>query len=126
MYIARPYNFNLSPLFIERDRLGIERTFSFSSGAIQFLLGERVNFDIAAPFYTGVPYISRDEEEEARNKFHNVVFNDVVISPTDSEALAFFRNSRQTIKKWIEEPEVRFFSVIFKRYLKIPLPLSSD
>lgn len=113
MYIARPYNFNLSPLFIEKDRLGIERTFSFSSGAIQFLLGERVNFDIAAPFYTGVPYLSRDEEEEARHRFHNVVFNDVVISPTDSEALAFFRNSRQTIKKWVEEPEVRFFSSIF-------------
>lgn len=106
MYIARPYNFNLSPLFLEKDRLGIERTFSFSSGALHFLMGEKVLFDIAAPFNTGVPYLSREEEEYARHKCQNVVHSDVTISLADQDALAFYRNTRNTIKDWLNEPKV--------------------
>lgn len=105
--MARPYNFNLSPLFIDREKLGIERTFAFSSGAIQFLLGDKVQFDIAAPFYTGVPYLSRDEEREAIAKFENVVYTDLTINPNDTAALEFYRDCRQTINTWLAIPEVK-------------------
>lgn len=108
MYLARPYNFNLSPLFLEKDRLGIERKFSFSSGALHFLMGEKVLFDIAAPFTSGVPYLSREEEAYARKKYNSQKFNDVTINPGDMDALNFYRNARQTIREWANEPKVNF------------------
>lgn len=103
MYVARPYNFHLSPLFLQGDRLGIERNFCFSSSALHFLLGQKVLFDISAPFKTGVHYLSRDEEKCARDKFNNVTYDDVEISANDADALAFYRNTRQSIKEWLKD-----------------------
>lgn len=46
-YVCRPYNFEISPT-ISDVGLGIEREFTFSSGAVSFL--HSVNFDFSRPF----------------------------------------------------------------------------
>lgn len=65
-YILKPYNFDLNPL-IEQRGLDIERIFSFQSGAVEFLL--KVGFDMSKPFHAGVPYLSRREAKEARDRY---------------------------------------------------------
>ncbi|KAH6664872.1 ribonuclease H-like domain-containing protein [Halenospora varia] len=104
-YLARPYNFNLSPLSIDRD-VKLERTFSFSSSACDFL--QKNHFDFGKMFKHGVPYLSRKEEDELREEYmgrasRNSKIPDVVVSMSDPNALAFQRSSRDTIKAWIED-----------------------
>ena len=64
-YVLKPYNFDLNPLIDQRG-LDIERIFSFQSGAVEFLL--KVGFSMSKPFHAGVPYLSRKEAKEAREK----------------------------------------------------------
>ncbi|KAH8653092.1 ribonuclease H-like domain-containing protein [Tricladium varicosporioides] len=104
-YLARPYNFNLSPLSTDKD-VKLERTFSFSSSACDFL--QRNHFDFGRMFRHGVPYLSRKEEDELREEYmgranRNSKIPDVVVSTSDPNALAFQRNSRDTIKAWLEK-----------------------
>lgn len=116
--MARPYNFMLSPLFIEKDRLKLERTFSFSSATMHFLLG--IEFDIEGPFKYGVPYLSRDEEHQAREIFKSLsVFADVIIKPDETEALQFVRISQTAIQAWVNEPQVNLLLV---NLLSFPIP----
>jgi poly(A)-specific ribonuclease len=109
MYVARPYNFNVTPLFVQGDRLDINRDITFSSSAIQFL--QKNSFDVGAVFTRGVPYLSREEEESARQKFakrqeNSASIPDIVISESDESALEFFRNARTTISKWANAKKV--------------------
>ncbi|RDW59480.1 hypothetical protein BP6252_12567 [Coleophoma cylindrospora] len=105
MYIARPYNFHLSPLFIHGDRLDIDRKFSFSSSACDFLL--KNNFDFGKIFEKGIPYLSRHEEQDARERFVDRVNGskrgDIIIQPSEPETLNFYRNARKTIGDWIQD-----------------------
>lgn len=108
-YLARPYNFNLSPLFLFDRAFDIERRIIFSSSASDFL--QREGFDFGKVFRSGIPYMSLDEEVEARERFlqktdRNSSIPDVVISPGDPEALNFYRNARSTISNWIKAPAV--------------------
>jgi hypothetical protein len=100
IYVARPYNFNVSPLFTDDERLGINRDFTLSSSAIQFL--QRNHFDVGAIFRSGVPYLSRTEDETARKVYtqkedRSANIADLVISPSDNEALNFYRKARETV-----------------------------
>ena len=101
-YVLKPYNFELSPL-IEEKGLDIERIFSFQSGAVDFLL--KVGFDLSLPFYNGVPYLSRAESKEAREKHakrqDKTAIADIQIKPTETESLAFLERVRSEIKAWL-------------------------
>lgn len=107
-YVLRPYNFDLNPLIEERN-LDIERIFSYQSGAVEFLLN--VGFDLARPFHTGVPYLSRHEAKEAREKqtkrADKSSLADINIKPTDLETLAFLARVREEIAAWLakQDPE---------------------
>lgn len=101
-YVLQPYNFDLNPLIEERG-LDIERIFSFQSGAAEFLL--KVGFDIGRPFKHGVPYLSRLESREARDKHakrqDKSAIADLQIKPTEVESLAFLQRVRDTINAWL-------------------------
>ena len=101
-YILKPYNFELSPLIDERG-LGIERIFSFQSGAAEFLL--KAGFDMSVPFKHGVPYLSRAESKEAREKHaqrqDKSAISDIQIKPTETESLAFLERVRTEINSWL-------------------------
>lgn len=101
-YVLRPYNFELSPLIEERG-LEIERIFSYQSGAVDFLL--KVGFDMSMPFTRGIPYLSRDESREAREKHarrqDKTAIADIQIKPTETESLAFLDHVRQQIDAWL-------------------------
>lgn len=101
-YICRPFNFNLSPVIAER--LDVDRTFSFHSGAVEFLLG--VGFKMDLPFTTGVPYLSRDEarlaQERAAARNDRSSYADIEIKPEDVQALEFCRRVRSEIDTWVK------------------------
>lgn len=103
MYIARPFNFNVSPLFIEEDRLGINRDVTLSSSAVHFLM--KNNFDMGAVFTDGVSYLSREEAVTARKIYAEkedraANMADISIAPSDQEALKFLRKARETVASW--------------------------
>ena len=109
MYVGRPYNFNLSPLFLEGDRLKLDRKITFSSSACHFL--RKNNFNIGTPFVNGITYLSREEEKLARDYFtqnadHSAKIPDMVISPNEHQTLGFYRNARKTISAWTNKKNV--------------------
>lgn len=101
-YILKPYNFSLNPL-IEQRGLDIERIFSFQSGAVEFLL--KVGFDMSAPFHNGVPYLSRRETKEARDKhakrMDKTAIADIQVKPTETESLKFLERVRGELQSWV-------------------------
>lgn len=101
-YVLKPYNFDLNPL-IEQRGLDIERIFSFQSGAVEFLLG--VGFDMSRPFHAGVPYLSRKESKEARDKhakrMDKSTIADIQVKPTETESLQFLQRVRDEIQAWL-------------------------
>ena len=99
----------MSPLLIHGERLEIKRDFTFQSGAVQFLI--KHSFDIGAVFTKGVPYLSREEESTARTNYskkQEMAANipDIVISPDDDEAVAFYTNARKTIFDFANQKKV--------------------
>ena len=105
-YILKPYNFDLNPL-IDGRGLDIERIFCFQSGAVEFLL--RNGFDLSRPFHHGVPYLTRAEADEAREKLlrrqdrNNI--NDIHVKPTETESLAFLERVRRLIQDWVDSSQ---------------------
>ncbi|CAK3998656.1 CAF1 family ribonuclease like [Lecanosticta acicola] len=101
-YTLKPYNFDLCP--IVNERIDIEREFSFSSGAAEFLL--RVGFDMNRPFAHGVPYLSRSETRVAREKYtlrqDRSAISDIALKPTEFESLAFLERVRSEINAWVD------------------------
>ncbi|KAK8202203.1 hypothetical protein M8818_005730 [Zalaria obscura] len=99
-YVCKPYNFNLNP--VVEERIDIDRTFSFHSGAVEFLLS--VGFQMDLPFILGVPYLSRKEAKLAREKADarqdRASFKDIEIKAEDTETLEIFRKVRAEIERW--------------------------
>jgi hypothetical protein len=109
MYVARPYNFNVTPLFIHGDRLDINRDITLSSSAIQFLI--KNSFDLGAVFQKGVPYLSREEEVSAKQIFAKRQTNaasipDIVIPENDAAALKWYNNAKQEMSNWVNATKV--------------------
>ncbi|KAI9801093.1 MAG: Mitochondrial beta-keto-acyl synthase [Piccolia ochrophora] len=107
VYVARPFNFNVSPLIDEG--LGIERDITFQGGAIAFLLSH--GYSIEAPFKDGVPYLSRKEEAAARRiamqRPDRMAFADINLREEDVEAVRFVSNTRALILSWKAQPAPR-------------------
>lgn len=125
MYIARPYNFNLSPLL--EEKLNIEREFTFHTAcklssalngvtlvltpfqATSFLTIHNFSFDKC--LREGVVYLSRQEEalcrqralarEDKRN------LEDITFEERDIHMLGFIERVRQDITDWQDKPLVR-------------------
>ncbi|KAK4983918.1 hypothetical protein LTR50_006914 [Elasticomyces elasticus] len=66
-YVLKPYNIYVNPAIDER--VDIERSFAFQSGAVHFLL--KNGFQIELPFTRGVTYLSRDEAKRAKDKAYS-------------------------------------------------------
>lgn len=122
-YVLKPYNFEISPLIEERG-LDVERIFSFQSGAVGFLL--KAGFDISLPFNHGIPYLSRAETKEARDKFFKRQdkrsIADIDIKPTETESLAFLERVRSEIDAWLTSraPETLEYVNIGKAKAEVP------
>ncbi|KAL1305927.1 hypothetical protein AAFC00_004069 [Neodothiora populina] len=103
VYLCKPYNFNISPVIDER-RLDVDRTFSFHSGAVDFLLG--VGFRIDLPFTSGIPYLSRSEailaHEIALARNDRSTIADINVKPEDAQSIAFLRRVRKEIDAWLK------------------------
>jgi hypothetical protein len=102
-YLARPYNFYVSPKSAEGVDLRLDRIFSFSSSACDFLT--KNNFSFGKVFSDGVPYMSRDEEYECREEFNQradkkAKMENITIASNDSATLDFYRGVRRTITMW--------------------------
>jgi len=111
-YLARPYNFNVSPKSadgIDLKLVKLERIFSFSSSACDFLAKNK--FDFGKIFTHGVPYLSRDEENAVREEYsgradRNAQTEKLRCSPSDVTTLEFVRGVRRTISTWVKTSEV--------------------
>jgi poly(A)-specific ribonuclease len=103
-YISKPYNFELSPL-IDVQGLDVERDFAFSTSAVDFL--KRVGFDFSKPFNVGVPYLSREEAKQARERHENRQKKDAIadlhIKETDVESIALLQRIRDQVDAWLTE-----------------------
>jgi hypothetical protein len=102
-YLASPYNFYVSPKSAEGVDLKLDRVFSFSSSACDFLT--KNNFSFGKVFSDGVPYMSRDEEYECREEFNQradkkAKMENITIASDDSATLDFYRGIRRTITMW--------------------------
>jgi len=108
-YLAKPYNFNVNPRSADGVDLRLERTFSFSSSACDFLIKNK--FDFGKVFTQGVPYLSRYEECVLRDEFNtraerNAKLDDIIIDLHDKSTMEFSRNVRNTIRAWLAAPKV--------------------
>lgn len=108
-YLMRPMNFNLSPLNYQQRRLTLERDFSYSSSAVEFLL--RQNYRVDAPFSSGVPYMSSKEEAAVKlraiKSWDSDSIPDVHLGPGDDAARAFMKRVRLEISSWKGKNKVR-------------------
>ena len=107
-YLLRPYNFNLSPLIYDERNINIDRDFTYSSSAVNFLLKE--GYQIDDPFRKGVPYLTRQETdlawERARMKFDPQAIPDIEIPSSDVQATEFMNRVRTGISKWQKTKKV--------------------
>ncbi|KAL2819250.1 ribonuclease H-like domain-containing protein [Aspergillus granulosus] len=116
-YTLKPYNLYLSPI-IDR-KLEVERNWSFQSSAIEFLLDNKFNMD--SLYRSGVPYISREEEEKAMAKAierqnQTTTSTSLDVQETDHDSLAFLQDVRQLVDKWLALGNKR------EGFLNIPPP----
>ncbi|KAF2763420.1 CAF1-domain-containing protein [Pseudovirgaria hyperparasitica] len=104
-YVVRPYNIQISPLIDER--LDLERTFAFSSSAVEFLLSH--SFDMAKPFYSGVQYLSRTEDDLAMklamDRLDRVQLDDIQLSPSDVDSIAFLDAIRSIVGAFVKSDD---------------------
>ncbi|KAL9097483.1 MAG: hypothetical protein Q9165_000379 [Trypethelium subeluteriae] len=112
VYTVQPYNFNISPLLPER--MGVERIFSFQSGAAEFLVQHGFRIDL--PFTEGVPYLSRDEaklaEERGYAKMEKRALPDIDLSkPGDATAVEFMDDVRHAIQEWQKKGKPNYLDI---------------
>jgi hypothetical protein len=113
-YLARPYNFNMTPLSADSaDKKGgdlrLERVVAFSSSACDFL--RKYGFDFGRVFSHGVPYLSRSEEDACREEYNQradrmAKIEEIPLSLKDTETMEFYRGARATITDWLKNPKV--------------------
>ncbi|KKK27003.1 hypothetical protein ARAM_007082 [Aspergillus rambellii] len=116
-YTLKPYNLYLNPI-IDR-KLEVERTWSFQSGAVEFLLENKFSMD--ALHRDGVPYLSREEEARAISKVierHNrsALRRSLDVKETEYESIEFLKIVRQLVDAWLALGDKR------EHYLNIPPP----
>ncbi|KAL1961158.1 hypothetical protein VTO42DRAFT_3103 [Malbranchea cinnamomea] len=116
IYTLRPYNLHLSPVL--DPRLNVERSWSYQSSAVEFLMLN--GFRMEAPFTDGIPYLSREEEEKAKRQLRErqarkAMISDIAADQLDEDAVAFLNRTREQINHCIRSGK-------FKRegYVNVP------
>jgi hypothetical protein len=110
-YMARPYNFDISPLHETNSRANFpDRDITFSSSATEFLVNE--GFKIAKVFASGCFYLSTAEENETAVRFHareleKTKFAPVVVDSKDIEMVQFVRQIRKACSSFENNPKAR-------------------
>ncbi|KAK5945582.1 hypothetical protein PMZ80_002787 [Knufia obscura] len=99
-YVLEPYNFNISPLPLLRERQ-FTRKWSMSSGAISFL--HKNGFDFGRQMVQGVPYLSIQEEQKAREKMTADSKRDDMVLKEDDQLLV--THIKDSILKWQAQPK---------------------
>jgi poly(A)-specific ribonuclease len=107
-YLARPYNFSLNPLSADGVELKLERNFTFSSSACDFL--RKNNFDFGRIFEQGVPYLSQKEQRELEAEHRERAdraanIPEITVPANDAANLQFVRNAREEIAQWLANPK---------------------
>lgn len=105
-YVLRTFNYNLSPLV--EDIFNMDRDFTYSTGAVQFLL--RNNYSMDSPFVWGIPYLKPDEEELARKNYlarwDRSAIPNISIRAEDTESFDMVTRLREEVKAWIAKNQV--------------------
>ncbi|KAH8595038.1 ribonuclease H-like domain-containing protein [Bisporella sp. PMI_857] len=104
-YLARPYNFNLSPLEVDpkHPMFDMDRQMKFSGEACKFLALER--FDFGKVFSCGVTYLSRVEEaglRQSKAPGRNEKRRDIEFALRDP-GYVFYEKLRDTITAWAKD-----------------------
>lgn len=100
----------MTPLTGSGIDLRLERNFSFSASACDFL--SMNGFDFGRLFTKGVPYLSRSEEEDLRHEYtmhtsNSKKYEDIVLSTEDHTTMEFYRQARMTVDTWVKNKKVR-------------------
>jgi len=119
-YVARPYNFHLSPLPATKEQV-FRRVWSYNSGAISFLM--RNGFNIERPFSDGVHYLSREEEQQVRQKLSDddkvrSEIPDMILKDEDS---VLVNHIKESVNEWQSLPTEEQ-----ENYLNIPAEDAQD
>ena len=111
-YYMYPFNFSISPLI--RDDLGLDRDYTFSSSAAQFL--RNTGFPMDEPFSAGVPYLTKAETETIRQtisaKWDKSAIPDIKIKDDDTDAKEFMARVRREVSQWKTTHQVSSQSVL--------------
>ncbi|ETN43161.1 uncharacterized protein HMPREF1541_02319 [Cyphellophora europaea CBS 101466] len=102
-YVARTYNFHLSPLPALKER-HFTRDWSSNSGAVGFLSKCGFRFDL--PITAGIPYLSRREEQIARLKMiadnaPKTSLQNMDVKPVDQPLIDHIRSATAA---WLAKP----------------------
>ncbi|RPA80887.1 CAF1-domain-containing protein [Ascobolus immersus RN42] len=110
-YILSPYNFYVNPIAAESRATTIERSFSISSSAADFLRG--CDFDFNAVFKKGIPYISRAEEKALIEAEEAKVAQKFGTAKVDQQNEEFVKRVEAEIREWLaqEKPENDFLNI---------------
>ena len=107
-YLIRPFNFNLSPLIDDERYVNVERDFTYSSSAVNFLRGQ--SYDMSSPFSKGVPYLTRQETKHAwaraEVRFDRNSIPDIQITESDTHAIDFVTKLKEEISDWEKSTKV--------------------
>ena len=102
VYTLRPYNMYLNPVI--KERLHVDRVFSFQSSCVDFLLTH--GFSIDGPFLKGLPYLSREEEyaaiEAEKSRLDRNSIPDIELRADEVESIDFVRGMRRKIESWLK------------------------
>ena len=114
IYIARPYNMNLSPLLTEK--LGIDREFAFKSSNVEWLINN-TGFSIEGPFMNGLPYLSREEEKAALEEQKRTLdprssIPDIHLTEDEVDDIKFVQDIRKKVRCWLKLEVGCFFNRI--------------
>lgn len=106
-YVLRSYNIPLSPLCDEY--WGLDRNFTYSSGAVGFLLKNGYQMD--SPFGFGIPYLTKAEEPIAREnylkRFDRMAIPDVMLRNDEVENFALIQRVKDEVQAWLDTKKVR-------------------
>lgn len=110
-YILKPYNMNINPML--EERLDVERDFTFSSSALDFLF--RNGFDLQEIFNSGVPYLSPEEsktaKEAAYKRFQRNI-GDIELEEDNEEAHKLLDEVRQQITLFKRSSDEELYLVV--------------
>ncbi|KAJ3054836.1 hypothetical protein HK097_000701 [Rhizophlyctis rosea] len=104
-YIAKPFNAYVYPRASSR-KLEIDRHFTVQSACFEFLAENK--FDFNKWVSQGIPYLTHEEEAEARRRIGGLRRDEVAVEETHRE---FVENTIKTVNDWLQNSSEKVVSV---------------